>query len=49
MNRVLESYVRHRTADSSVNKQFRSRHDIIVTFLYSDCIEVIFQCMVEFD
>lgn len=46
---AAESLEKLRDVISSVNKQCRSRHDIIVTFLYSDYIEVIFQCMVEFD
>lgn len=40
--RVLQGII------SKVNKQCTSKHDIVVTFLYADEVEVIYECMVEF-
>ena len=45
---AAESLEELRDILSAVNSQSTSKHDVIVTFLYSDYIEVIFQCMVEF-
>ena len=45
---AAESLEELRDIISAVDKQCPSKHDVIVTFLYSDYIEVIFQCIVEF-
>lgn len=45
---AAESLKELRDIISTVDRQSPSKHDIIITFLYSDYLEVIFQCIVEF-